>query len=95
MKKDFAVLADQITSALNEFADTAGKEARRNYKDARSNMDGVVADWRERGSAAAESAYDAAMSFEESLEEVIAERPLATVGIAAAVGFLIGLTWRR
>ena len=95
MKKDIAVLTDQITSALNEFAGSAKKQAGRSYKDARSNVDGMVSDLQERGSAAAESAYDAAMSLEETLEDAIVERPLATVAIAAAVGFLIGVTWRR
>lgn len=95
MKKDFAVLADQITTALNEFADAAGKDARRNYKDARSNVDGVVSEWRDRGMAAADQAYDAAMSLEETLEDSITDRPLVAVGIAAAVGFLLGFSWRR
>jgi hypothetical protein len=35
------------------------------------------------------------MSIEESLEEAIAQRPLATVGLALGIGFLIGATWRR
>ena len=30
-----------------------------------------------------------------SLEDVIAQRPLATVGLALGLGFLIGVTWRR
>ena len=42
-----------------------------------------------------EAAQDAANSMEETLEEVISQRPLATVGLALGLGFLIGLTWRR
>ena len=42
-----------------------------------------------------DAAQDAAYSIEESLEEVIAQRPLATVGLALGIGFLIGATWRR
>ncbi len=95
MKNDIAALTDQITSALNEFAGSASKQARRSYKEARSNVDGVMSDLQERGSAAADSAYDAAISLEETLEDAIVERPLATVGIAVALGFLIGVTWRR
>jgi ElaB/YqjD/DUF883 family membrane-anchored ribosome-binding protein len=95
VKNDIAALTDQITSALNEFAGSASKQARRSYKEARSNVDGVMSDLQERGSAAADSAYDAAISLEETLEDAIVERPLATVGIAVALGFLIGVTWRR
>ena len=41
------------------------------------------------------AAQEAASSIEESLEEVITQRPLATVGLALGIGFLIGVTWRR
>jgi ElaB/YqjD/DUF883 family membrane-anchored ribosome-binding protein len=41
------------------------------------------------------AAQDAAASVEETLENVITERPLATVGLALGLGFLIGVTWRR
>ena len=42
-----------------------------------------------------DSAYDAASSMEELLEDAITQRPLATVGIALGIGFLIGAAWRR
>ena len=55
----------------------------------------AVDDLSERGSAMMDSAYDAASSLEESLEEAITQRPLATVGIALGIGFLIGAAWKR
>ena len=95
MKNDIAALTEQITDALNSFAGTAQKQARRGYKQARANVDSALDDASERGSAMMDAAQDAAMSIEESLEEVIAQRPLATVGLALGIGFLIGATWRR
>ena len=95
VKDDIAALTDQITDALNSFAGTATKQARRGYKQARANAESAVDDMSERGSAMMDAAQDAAMSIEESLEEVIAQRPLATVGLALGIGFLIGATWRR
>ena len=41
-----------------------------------------------------DAAYDAASSIEESLEDAITQRPLATVGLALGIGFLIGVAWR-
>ena len=38
-----------------------------------------------------DAAQDAAYSIEETLEDVITQRPLATVGLALALGFLIGV----
>ena len=95
VKNDIAALADQITDVLNSFAGTAQKQARRGYKQARANVDQAVDDMSERGAAAMGAAQDAAYSMEESLEDVITQRPLATVGIALGLGFLIGAVWRR
>ena len=95
MKNDISALADQITEVLNTFAGSASKQARRGYKDARANVDSAYDDLSERGSAMMDSAYDAASSLEESLEDLITQRPLATVGIALGIGFLIGAAWRR
>jgi ElaB/YqjD/DUF883 family membrane-anchored ribosome-binding protein len=95
VKNDIAALTDQITDALNTFAGSAKKQARRGYKQARDNVDGMVSDASERGGAMMDAAQDAAYSIEESLEDVITQRPLATVGLAIGLGFLIGVTWRR
>jgi ElaB/YqjD/DUF883 family membrane-anchored ribosome-binding protein len=95
VKNDIAALTDQITDALNSFAGTAKKQARRGYKQARENVDATVDDMTERGGAMMDAAQDAASSIEETLEDVITQRPLATVGLALGLGFLIGVTWRR
>jgi ElaB/YqjD/DUF883 family membrane-anchored ribosome-binding protein len=95
VKNDINALTAQITDALNSFAGTARKQARRGYKQARTNVDSAVDDISERGSAVVDAAQDAAVSIEETLEDIIAERPLATVGLALGLGFLIGVTWRR
>jgi ElaB/YqjD/DUF883 family membrane-anchored ribosome-binding protein len=95
VKNDIAALTDQITDALNAFAGSARKQARRGYKEARANVDQAVSDASDRGGAVLDAAQDAAYSIEETLEDVITQRPLATVGIAIGLGFLIGVTWRR
>jgi ElaB/YqjD/DUF883 family membrane-anchored ribosome-binding protein len=42
-----------------------------------------------------DAAQDAASKIEEAHQDVIQERPLATVALALGLGFLIGVTWRR
>jgi ElaB/YqjD/DUF883 family membrane-anchored ribosome-binding protein len=95
VKDDISALTDQITDTLNTLAGTARKQARRGYKQARANLEPMVDDLSERGSAALDAAQEAAASVSETLEDAIAERPLATIGLALGLGFLIGLTWRR
>jgi ElaB/YqjD/DUF883 family membrane-anchored ribosome-binding protein len=95
VKNDIAALTEQITDALNAFAGDAKKQARRGYKQARANVDSALDDASARGGAMLDAAQDVAYSIEETLEDVITQRPLATVGIALGLGFLIGVTWRR
>jgi ElaB/YqjD/DUF883 family membrane-anchored ribosome-binding protein len=95
VKSDIAALTEQITDALNTFANSAGKQARRGYKQARQQMDSTLDDASERGSAMMDAAQNAATSLEETLEDAITQRPLATVGLALGIGFLIGIAWRR
>ena len=95
VKNDIAALTDQITDVLNSFAGTASKQARRGYQQVRANAEQAVDDMSERGGAMMDAAQDAASSIGETLEEVITQRPLATVGLMLGLGFLIGVTWRR
>ena len=95
VKNDIAALTDQITDAINTFAGQAQKQARRGYKQAREHVDSALDDASERGGAMLGAAQDAAATIEETLEDVITQRPLATVGLALGLGFLIGVTWRR
>ena len=95
VKDSIAALTGQIADVLNAFGGTATRRARRGYRQARANVDSAVSDLAERGGAAADAAQDAAYSLEETLEEIVVERPLAALGLALGVGFLLGLTWRR
>ncbi|TYO66639.1 DUF883 domain-containing protein [Bradyrhizobium hipponense] len=95
VKSDIAALTDQIADALNTFSKSTSKQARRGYRQARENMDSAIDDMSERGSAMMDAAQDAYGSIEETLEDAITQRPLATVALALGIGFLIGAAWRR
>jgi ElaB/YqjD/DUF883 family membrane-anchored ribosome-binding protein len=95
VKNDISALADQISDVLEAFKGDARKQAKRTYKQARSNVDSMMSDVSQRGSEALDAAQDYAGTLEESLEDAITQRPLAAVGLAVGLGFLIGVTWRR
>jgi ElaB/YqjD/DUF883 family membrane-anchored ribosome-binding protein len=95
VKDDIAKLAEQLSDALDTFTNAARKQSRRGYKQARSNVDSMMSDAAERGSAAMAAAQDAAATLEDTVEDAIVQRPLAAVGLAVGLGFLIGVTWRR
>jgi ElaB/YqjD/DUF883 family membrane-anchored ribosome-binding protein len=95
VKSDIAALTDQITDALNAFAGATKKQARQSYRQARASVDSALDDATERGSDMLDAAQSAAVTIEETLEDAIMQRPIAAVGLALGVGFLIGVTWRR
>jgi ElaB/YqjD/DUF883 family membrane-anchored ribosome-binding protein len=95
VKNDISALADQVSDALATLTGTAKKQTRRGYRQAKTNVDSVLSDVSERGNAAIDAAQNAVASIEDTLEETIQQRPLATVGLAIGLGFLIGVTWRR
>jgi ElaB/YqjD/DUF883 family membrane-anchored ribosome-binding protein len=87
VKNDISQLTEQLSEALNAFSRSTQRQARRNVS--------FVDDATRRGSEALEAAQDAAATLEESIEDAIVQRPLAAVGLALGLGFLIGVTWRR
>ncbi|NGX93675.1 MAG: DUF883 domain-containing protein [Candidatus Afipia apatlaquensis] len=95
VKNDISALADQISDVIEAFKGDARKQAKRAYRQARSEVDSVMSDVGKRGSEALDAAQDYAGTLEESLEDAITQRPLAAVGLAVGLGFLIGVTWRR
>lgn len=95
VKTDLSKLAGQITDTLNDLASAGGHKVRRKYDQARSNVDAIMADVANQGNAAADFAQDSVSSLEETLEDAVQRRPFATIGLALAFGFLIGVTWRR
>jgi ElaB/YqjD/DUF883 family membrane-anchored ribosome-binding protein len=95
VKNDISALTAQLSDTLDALTNSTQKQARRGYKQARAGVDAFMDDATQKGSAALEAAQDAAATLEESIEDAIVQRPLATVGLAIGLGFLIGVTWRR
>ena len=95
VKTDLSKLAGQITDTRNDLARAGRHEVRRKYDQAKSNVDAIMADVAKQGNAAVDFAQDSVSSLEETLEDALQQRPFATIGVALALGFLIGVTWRR
>ena len=94
VKNDISALTDQITDVINSLAGTArSRRAAATSRPAqcRSTPWTNLRPWqRDDGCRPGRS-----HSIEETLEDAITQRPLAAVGLAIGLGFLIGVTWRR
>lgn len=91
-------LADQVAALRADLAELGGLVSRIGRDRARSLKEAASATASE-GYAKGEQAYDVVMSELQSLEEELAaatrRRPFASLGLAALVGFLFGVIFRR
>jgi ElaB/YqjD/DUF883 family membrane-anchored ribosome-binding protein len=95
VKTDISKLASQITDTLGDLASAGRHEARRKYNQAKSNVDTIMDDVANQGNAAVDFVQDSVSSLGETLEDAVQQRPFATIGLALALGFLVGVTLRR
>jgi ElaB/YqjD/DUF883 family membrane-anchored ribosome-binding protein len=95
MKNAIGGLTDQIADAAGDIGAVAQEQARRGVRHARANMGSMVADASDRVGVVAGAARSQASSLEDSLEDMVRQRPLSTVALALGLGFLFGAIWRR
>jgi len=95
LRTDLSKLVSEAANTLNDLSTVAQRQVRRGYRSTRSSVDAVVSDVAKQGSEAVDAVQDTAASLEESLEDAVRERPIAAMGLAIGLGFLVGVTWRR
>ncbi len=86
---------DQGADAINEAADSVREKAAevsQHLKDAATDKYNQV---RDRATDAYNQGRDTAEQWEQSLETYVQEKPLQAVLLAAGVGLLLGLLWKR
>ena len=92
LRDDFGRLAEQVREILA----TRGSAA---WQRARSSIDSAVSEARDSGrdaaGAAADAMRDVSDNFVEAIDDSLKTRPYTTLAIAAGLGFLFGITWRR
>ena len=76
--------ASEIGQNVREMGETARDAAREQYDRLRESANQYYEQGRAR-----------AMEFEQGLEQYVQEKPLQALAMAAGVGLLLGLLWRR
>jgi ElaB/YqjD/DUF883 family membrane-anchored ribosome-binding protein len=92
LREDFSRLAEQFREILATRGGAAWQHAKAH---ARSSIDGVVSDARDTGRDAAGAVRDISDNFVEAVDDSLKTRPYTTLAIAAGLGFLFGVAWRR
>jgi ElaB/YqjD/DUF883 family membrane-anchored ribosome-binding protein len=76
--------AQEIGSNVREIGGQIGDVAREQYENIRGRAAGYYNEGRRRAS-----------EWEEGIEEYIQDRPIHSILMAAGIGLLLGLLWRR
>lgn len=91
LRRDVTRLADSLSQSLR---DQSGSELRSTLDSLRTSLGSRVSDFGETGTRLAGAARDRMYDANARLESRIEERPLASVMVAAGIGFVLGLMSR-
>jgi ElaB/YqjD/DUF883 family membrane-anchored ribosome-binding protein len=89
--KDSADASDAGKDRLREMADVATDKVK-HFTESAEEIAGKVAEHaREYG----EKAQEAVKNFKPYVEKSMKEQPMATLGVAAVIGFVLGALWKK
>jgi ElaB/YqjD/DUF883 family membrane-anchored ribosome-binding protein len=83
--------ADAGKDRLREIADVAADKVKNVTQSAEEIAGKVAGQAREYG----EKAQEAVKHFKPYVDKSMKERPMATLGIAAVIGFVLGMLWKK
>jgi ElaB/YqjD/DUF883 family membrane-anchored ribosome-binding protein len=82
----------RLSQQLAKFASAKGNEA---WGLAKDNLDGVLGTAQAKGREAADAVTEVRDNLASAIDESIEKRPYTTLGLALAMGFVIGAIWKR
>jgi ElaB/YqjD/DUF883 family membrane-anchored ribosome-binding protein len=95
IRADIAQLAQQVSDLIGEAKDDTMAQVREQVRRAKAQADSVLSGAKDSGREAVDAFRDVADTFGDALEDSLKRRPYATLAMAAGIGFLFGVAWRR
>ena len=95
IQKDLQALRDDLASLAEQVGDIVAAKGNAAWRRAKTGVDGVVSDAQDKGREAAHAMHDVSDNFVDAIDELIQNRPYATLALVAAAGFIVGAAWRR
>jgi ElaB/YqjD/DUF883 family membrane-anchored ribosome-binding protein len=83
--------ADAGKDRLRDMADAATDKV----KDVAQSAEEMAGKFAERALEYGEKAQDAVSNFKPYVEKSMKEQPMATLGVAAVIGFVLGALWKK
>jgi ElaB/YqjD/DUF883 family membrane-anchored ribosome-binding protein len=88
LHEDLTAMRDDVGKLSQQVVDLLSAKGGAAYKRAKKNFDAKTGE-------AADAVRDVRDTFSDAIEELVQERPLATLAVALGVGFVMGAMWRR
>ena len=95
IESDLKALRDDFGRLAEQIADIVAGKGQAAWRRARGSVDDVVDAAQDRGREAVDAVRDVSDTFVDAVDESIAKRPYTTLALVAAIGFVLGATWRR
>jgi ElaB/YqjD/DUF883 family membrane-anchored ribosome-binding protein len=95
VQKDLQALRNDLTRLADEVGEIVAAKGNAAWRRAKTSVDGVVSDAKDKGREATHAVRDVSDNFVDAIDESIKNRPYATLALVAAAGFIFGAAWRR
>jgi ElaB/YqjD/DUF883 family membrane-anchored ribosome-binding protein len=93
-KDHYANATDKVTSTLADTAATLAEKASEKAANAKVVAEDVAAEVMKRGQEAGKQLEAVGGNIKTAVDKSVTEQPMATLAVAAALGFVIGALWK-
>jgi len=95
IQADLEALRNDVARLANQIADIFTAKGGAALGRAKSNIEGVMSDATAKGQEAVDAVREVGDNLADAIDESLEKRPYTTLALAAGIGFLFGVIWRR
>jgi ElaB/YqjD/DUF883 family membrane-anchored ribosome-binding protein len=95
IRADVSKLTQQMADLAAETKDTAMAQVKTQVRRAQDAANTAISDAQASGREAVDAFRDVADTFGDAVDDSLKRRPYATLAVAAGIGFLFGVAWKR
>jgi ElaB/YqjD/DUF883 family membrane-anchored ribosome-binding protein len=88
LREDLGRLAERVRDIVTDRGNAA-------WRRAKSSADGATSNAQAKGQEAVAAMREVSSHFADAVDESIKNRPYTTLALAAGIGLLLGMSWRR
>ena len=95
IQADLVSMRDEVARLTHQIADIFAAKGTASWQRAKSDLDGVISDAGEKGREAIGAVREVGDSVVDAVDKSLRQRPYTALALAAGLGFLFGVIWRR